>query len=201
MAITNQANTISEVFSSGAMAKSKTGTFTLVERANSATATSGLFTGTMDLGSYVDVGDQQAIAIESVDFVVQAYETDNDVWSGALVAHCASDVTFDMQLSDLNPGGAILPADDNALIAAGTLLVDDTNNMTSLGPDLYPDNFGKLDESRMVVNDQLYLVADASAAPIANDQWAVTVRVRCRIVKLSTKNWMAIAIHSPASDN
>ena len=201
MAITNQANTISEVFSSGAMAKSKTGTFTLVERANSATATSGLFTGTMDLGSYVDVGDQQAIAIESVDFVVQAYETDNDVWSGDLVAHCASDVTFDMQLSDLNPGGAILPADDNALIAAGTLLVDDTNNMTSLGPDLYPDNFGKLDESRMVVNDQLYLVADASAAPIANDQWAVTVRVRCRIVKLSTKDWMAIAIQSTASDN
>ena len=201
MAITNQANTISEVFSSGAMAKSKTGTFTLVERANSATATSGLFTGTMDLGSYVDVGDQQAIAIESVDFVVQAYETDNDVWSGDLVAHCASDVTFDMQLSDLNPGGAILPADDNALIAAGTLLVDDTNNMTSLGHDLYPDNFGKLDESRMVVNDQLYLVADASAAPIANDQWAVTVRVRCRIVKLSTKDWMAIAIQSTASDN
>ena len=201
MAITNQANTISEVFSSGAMAKSKTGTFTLVERANSATATSGLFTGTLDLGSYVDVGDQQAIAIESVDFVVQAYETDNDVWSGDLVAHCASDVTFDMQLSDLNPGGAILPADDNALIAAGTLLVDDTNNMTSLGPDLYPDNFGKLDESRMVVNDQLYLVADASAAPIANDQWAVTVRVRCRIVKLSTKDWMAIAIQSTASDN
>ena len=183
------------------MAKSKTGTFTLVERANSATATSGLFTGTMDLGSYVDVGDQQAIAIESVDFVVQAYETDNDVWSGDLVAHCASDVTFDMQLSDLNPGGAILPADDNALIAAGTLLVDDTNNMTSLGPDLYPDNFGKLDEARMVVNDQLYLVADASAAPIANDQWAVTVRVRCRIVKLSTKDWMAIAIQSTASDN
>ena len=201
MAITNQANTISEVFSSGAMAKSKTGTFTLVERANSATATSGLFTGTMDLGSYVDVGDQQAIAIESVDFVVQAYETDNDVWSGDLVAHCASDVTFDMQLSDLNPGGAILPADDNALIAAGTLLVDDTNNMTSLGPDLYPDNFGKLDESRMVVNDQLYLVADASAAATANDQWAVTVRVRCRIVKLSTKDWMAIAIQSTASDN
>ena len=183
------------------MAKSKTGTFTLVERANSATATSGLFTGTMDLGSYVDVGDQQAIAIESVDFVVQAYETDNDVWSGDLVAHCASDVTFDMQLSDLNPGGAILPADDNALIAAGTLLVDDTNNMTSLGPDLYPDNFGKLDESRMVVNDQLYLVADASAAPIANDQWAVTVRVRCTIVKLATKDWMAIAIQSTASDN
>ena len=75
----------------------KTGSFTLTERINTATATSGLFTGTIDLGAYVDVGDQQAVAIESVDFVVQAYETDNDVWSGDLVAHCASDVTFDMQ--------------------------------------------------------------------------------------------------------
>ena len=183
------------------MAKSKTGSFTLTERINTAAATSGLFTGTIDLGAYVDVGDQQAVAIESVDFVVQAYETDNDVWSGDLAAHCASDVTFDMQLSDLNPGSAIIPADDNNLIAAGTLLIDDTNNMSSLGPDLYPDNFGKLDESRMVVNDQLYLVADASAAATANDQWAVTARIRCRIVKLSTKDWMAIAIQSTASDN
>ena len=183
------------------MAKSKTGTFTLVERANSATATSGLFTGTMDLGAYVDVGDQQAIAIESVDFILQAYETDNDVWSGDLGAHLAADGTWDFQLSDLNPGGAILPADDNSLIASGTMFYDDGNNVGSLGPDLYPDNFGKLDESRMVVNDQLYLVCDASTAATANDQWAVTVRVRCRIVKLSTKDWMAIAIQSTASDN
>ena len=183
------------------MAKSKTGTFTLVERINGATATAGIFSGTLDLGAYVDVGDQQAIAIESVDFIVQAYETDNDVWSGDLPGHSATDVTFDMQLSDLNPGGLILPADDNSLVATGTLLIDDGNNVASLGPDLYPDNFGKLDESRMVVNDSLYLVCDASATALANDQWACTVRVRCRIVKLSTKDWMAIAIQSTASDN
>jgi len=183
------------------MAKSKTGSFTLTERINSATATSGLFTGTIDLGAYVDVGDQQALAIESVDFIVQAYETDNNVISGDLPSHCASDVVFDMQLSDLNPGGAIIYANDSALIAAGTLLIDDSANLASLGPDLYPDNFGKLDESRMVVNDQLYLVADASAAATANDQWAVTARIRCRIVKLSSKDWMAIAIQSTAADN
>ena len=183
------------------MAKSKTGTFTLVERVNSSTATAGRFAGAMDLGAYVDVGDQQAISIESVDFVMQVYETDNDVWSGDIGGHTAADVTFDMQLSDLNPGTAILPADDNSLIAAGTLMYDDTNNISSLGPDLYPDNFGKLDESRMVVNDSLYLVLDASQAATANDQWACTVRVRCRIVKLSTKDWMAIAIQSTASDN
>lgn len=183
------------------MAKSKTGSFTLVERVMSSTATAGVFAGSMDLGAYVDVGDQQAIAIESVDFVVQAYETDNDIWSGDLPSHCAGDVVFDFQLSDLNPNTAILPADDNSLIAAGTLLIDDSNNVASLGPDLYPDNFGKLDESRMVVNDQLYVVMDASAAATANDQWAVTARVRCRIVKLSTKDWMSIAIQSTASDN
>jgi len=183
------------------MATSKTGTFTLVERINSATATSGVFSGTLDLGAYVDVGDQQALAIESVDFIVQSYQTDTGIWSGNLVAFTASDCAWDMQLSDLNPGGAIIPADDNALIASALLMVDDTAGVYSLGPDLYPDNFGKLDESRMVVNDQLYFVADASAAPTANDQWAVTCRIRCRIVKLSTKDWMAIAIQSTASDN
>jgi hypothetical protein len=182
------------------MAKSKTASFTLTERVNSATATSGVFSGTIDLGAYVDVGDQQALAIEQVDFVVQAYETDNDIWSGDLNAHTAGDVVFDMQLSDLNPGAAILPANDNSLIAAGLLSLE-TAGVYSLGPDLYPDNFGKLDESRMVVNDQLYVVMDASAAPTANDQWAVTVRVRCRIVKLSSKDWMAIAIQSTAADN
>jgi len=113
----------------------------------------------------------------------------------------AADTVFDMQLSDLNPGAAIVPADDNNLVAAGTLYIDDSATLASLGPDLYPDNFGKLDESRMIVNDQLYFVIDASQAATANDQWACTVRIRCRIVKLATKDWMAIAIQSTASDN
>ena len=183
------------------MATSKTGSFTLVERATSTTAAGGIYTGTLDLGAYVDVGDQQALAIESVDFIVQAYETDNDVYSGDLAGHTASDCTWDMQLSDLNPGGKVLPADDNSLIASATLNLDESANITSMGPDLYPDNFGKLDEARMVVNDQLYFLFDASAAPTANDQWIVVVRIRCRIVKLSTKDWMAIAIQSTAADN
>jgi len=106
-----------------------------------------------------------------------------------------------MQLSDLNPGSAIIPADSNELIASALLQLDDTAGVYSLGPDLYPDNFGKLDESRMVVNDQLYFVIDASSAPSSGMQWAVTVRVRGRIVKLGTKDWMAIAIASTASDN
>jgi len=183
------------------MAKSKTGSFTLVERVNSGTATSGVFQGTLDLGSIVDVGDQQAFAVESVDFIVQRYVVATDLWSGDLTTGTTADCAFDMQLSDLNPGTAIIPADSNELIASALLQLDDAAGVYSRGPDLYPDNFGKLDESRMVVNDQLYFVIDASAAPIAGVQWAITVRVRGRIVKLGTKDWMSIAIASTASDN
>lgn len=184
-----------------AMAKSKTGTFTLVERVDGPTATAGITQGTIDLGAYVDVGDQQALAIESVDFILQAYDVANDLYHGALQGAASGDTTWDFQLSDLNPGSAIVPADDNSLIASATLMFDDSNNTSSIGPDLYPDNFGKLDESRMVVNDQLYFVMDASTASVANFQWRATVRIRARIVKLSTKDWMAIAIQSTASDN
>jgi len=183
------------------MAKSKTGSFTLVERVNSATAVGGVYQGTLDLGSIVDVGDQQAFAVESVDFIVQRYVPATDIWSGDLTAGIVGDVAFDMQLSDLNPGTAIIPADSNELIASALLQLDDTAGVYSRGPDLYPDNFGKLDESRMVVNDQLYFVIDASDDPAAGMQWAITVRVRGRIVKLGTKDWMAIAIQSTASDN
>ena len=184
------------------MAKSKTGSFTLTERVNSATATAGIYSGTIDLGAYVDVGDQQAIAIESVDFVTQVVSgAALDTYTTDFQTHAAGDVVWDMQLSDLNPGNAILPADDQSLIASGSLFFDDSNNVASLGPDLYPDTFGKLDEARMVVNDQLYFTVDASAASAASTQWTNTVRIRCRIVKLSSKDWMAIAIQSTAADN
>ena len=183
------------------MARSKTGSFTLVERVSGATAAAGIMQGTLDLGSIVDVGDQQAFAVESCDFIVQAYNTSTGVYTGNLHDSTGADVSFDMQLSDLNPGTLIIPADSNELIASALLQLDDTAGVFSLGPDLYPDNFGKLDESRMVVNDQLYFVVAASAAAAAATQWTITVRVRGRIVKLGTKDWMAIAIQSTASDN
>lgn len=185
----------------GDMATSKTGTFTLVERLDGATAAAGITQGTLDLGAYVDVGDQQALAIESVDFILQAYNTSTGVYNTDIQGAIGADGAWDFQLSDLNPGSAILPADDNSLIASAAMFFDDGNNVSSIGPDLFPDTFGKLDEARMVVNDQLYFTMDAATAGSANFQWRATVRIRCRIVKLSTKDWMAIAIQSTASDN
>jgi len=54
----------------------------------------------------------------------------------------------------------------------------------------------------MVVNDTLYLVAGNNlAATSAAEEVYVTVRIRARVVRLGSKDWMAIAIQSTASDN
>jgi len=181
------------------MAKSKTGSFWLTERLE-LTVDAALVEGTIDLGAYVDVGDQQAISIEQVDFIFQR-KNPTGYYSAEVEAVISGNGTVDCQLTDLNPGGRILPADDNSLVASGNLHIDQTNFIVSHMTDFYPDIFGKLDESRMVVNDSLYVASVLNAPVSANETLSVTVRIKSRIVKLSTKDWMAIAIQSTASDN
>jgi len=182
------------------MATSKTGSFWLTEAVTiAAGGTSG--TGTIDLGAYVDVGDQQALSVESVDVIWQIHNTAADVYNSYFVPAWAADNTLDVQLSDLNPSGALQRADSNNLVASAAMQFDDSNNVLSFGPDLYPDTFGKLDESRMIVNDQMYVVAKSAVALATGYALEATVRVKARIVKLSTKDWMAIAIQSTAADN
>jgi hypothetical protein len=182
------------------MAKSKTGSFWLTEEVV-LVAEGSFYQSTMDLGAYVDVGDQQAIAIESVDFITQGYDNVLNHYNNSLAGSISASAAVQFQLSDLNPATNILAASDNSLIASGTLMIDRPNMVESSAADFYPDNFGKLDEARMVVNDSLYLVGEASTTYVANHELRVTCRVKCRIVKLGTKDWMAIAIQSTASDN
>ena len=182
------------------MAKSKTGSFWLTDVAffTAADPSGTVASATMDLGAYVDVGDQQALAIEKVDFIWQRGSS----YAADYVGMLDGNGCLQAQLSDLNPGGAMVRADDNSLIADGALNIDHGNNIGSSSANFYPDNFGKLDESRMVVNDQLYLACLVSSANIdAAQPVYCTVRVKARIVKLATKDWMAIAIQSTAADN
>jgi len=190
---------ISGIVTRGAMATSKTGSFWLTERVE-LTTDATVVQGTIDLGAYVDVGDQQAIAIEQVDFIFQR-KNPTGFYSAEVEAVISANGTVDCQLSDLNPGTLILAADDNSLIASGNLHIDQTNFIVSHMTDFYPDIFGKLDESRMVVNDQIYVTGLINATMSANETLSVTVRIKARIVKLSTKDWMSIAIQSTASDN
>jgi len=181
------------------MARSKTGSFWLTDNVTlAATDPSGSrVSGTIDLGAYVDVGDQQALAIEQVDLI---WQVDAD-FGGALSQMLLGSGALGAQLCDLNPGNAYVRADDHSLIASGALNIDVPNNLGTHVADFYPDNFGKLDESRMVVNDQLYVVAGNDASAIGAADVYLTVRIKCRIVKLGTKDWMAIAIQSTAADN
>jgi len=181
------------------MTKSMTGSFYLTDVAviPPLTGSGSRVQATIDLSAYVNVPTGQAIAIESVDFIYQAggdYGTDA---AGMLAGSGAISV----QLTDLNPGVAFVRGDAQSLIASGGLNIDQPNNVASHTTDLYPDNFGpaSLSEAFLVVNDTLYLTAgpDRSGSSAVVEVF-VTARIRCRVVKLSTKDWMAIAIQSTA---
>jgi len=181
------------------MATSKTGSFWLTEvvQLPAGSLSGDRSQGSLDLGAYVDVGDQQAIAIEQVDFI---WQTGDDLGSDPR-GMMAGNGSLGMQLSDLNPGTVFVRADDNNLIASGSMAIDQVNNIATHASDFYPDTFGKLDESRLVVNDSLYVVAGVDQAATGASINFCTVRIKCRIVKLSQKDWIAIAIQSTASDN
>jgi hypothetical protein len=183
------------------MATAKTGSFYLTESVSipASSADGTRVQASIDLGAYVNVATGQAVAIESVDFVYQNgsnfdYEAANMLAGNGSLA---------LQLTDLNPGTVFVRADDQSLIASGALNIDQTNNIVSHQVDIYPDNFGPsaLSEAFMVVNDSLYLVAGNDGAALQASTLHLTARIKARIVKLGSKDWMAIAIQSTASDN
>lgn len=189
------------------MATAKTGSFYLTETVTlPSTATDGArVQGSIDLGAYVNVATGQAVAVEQVDFIYQA---------GADFSQDASDLvdrsaTLSVQLTDLNPGTLFVRADDQSLIASGALAVCTAastatdGNILSHQADIYPDNFGgtNLSEAFMVVNDTLYLVGGINGNDVGASDVFITARIKCRVAKLSSKDWMAIAIQSTASDN
>lgn len=183
------------------MATAKTGSFYLTETVTipAASASGTRIQGTIDLGAYVNVATGQAVAIESVDFVYQ----NGDAFSQSPKDMLQADGVLSSQLTDLNPGTRFVRADNQSLVASGSLIIDFSNNVVSHEADIYPDNFGPsaLSEAFLVVNDSLYLNAGPNGATTGTADTFLTARIKCRVVKLSNKDWMAIAIQSTASDN
>ena len=175
------------------MAAKKTSMFTLTERLTIDAQNTPTF-ATIDLGSYVDVGDRQALQIHSVDFIFQGTTAETAI-TGAMGGSGICRV----QVTDLNRGGLVF-ANDRALVASGELAYDDGGFLQNT-TDLYPDNFGKgSDDGRYVVNDALYITGRISVLDGPNAA-NVTVRVNASIVTLGAKDFMAIAIQSTAADN
>jgi hypothetical protein len=182
------------------MVSSKTATFTLREVV-SLTAVDTIVQGSLDIGSYISVADSEAFAIEHVDCIWQSYDTANDAYNWNIAGAVAGNAAIGFQLTDQNPNTEFVRGDSTSLIASGSWYFDDANTIASQGPDLFPDNFGKLDQSYYVVNDNLYFNAVLSQSALAANRNLVgTIVIRGRIVKLDKKAWIAKAISSTSND-
>jgi len=149
----------------------------------------------VDLSAYVNVPTGQAVAITSVDFIYQRTSPFGQDADSMLAGNGAISV----QLTDLNHGANLVRADNQSLIASGSLNIDQANNVATHNVDMYPDNFGKNSDAFMVVNDSLFLTGMPSGTTIAvGTDVNVTARIRCEVIKLSQKDWVAIAIQATA---
>ena len=167
--------------------------FTLTERVTISATNTDTF-ATIDLGSYVDVGDRQALQVHSVDYIFQG-TTANDQMPDSLLAGQSVLV----QVTDLNRGGLVF-SNDRALVSSAALFQSGAGDL-NMDTDLYPDNYGKgSDDGRYVVNDALYITARSTGVAVGESINCV-VRVNASIVTLSNKDFMAIAIQSTAADN
>jgi len=85
------------------MATAKTSAFWLTETVE-LTVLDGRVQGTLDLGAYVDIGSSTSVAILECDFILQARDTVNNVFSNSLPAAATGNTQWSIQVMDLNPG-------------------------------------------------------------------------------------------------
>lgn len=143
---------------------------------------------TIPMGSYIDVASKQAVAIIKVDYFAQNTATNS--------RKLGADTFMDYQLTDINRN-SLVAGDDSAVISSGALAYDNTPPSFTNANDLYPDSFGTLSDARMVVNDDIFFGAQSDSAGGTN-QTAI-VRIQAQVVKLSEKDFMALALTSVAS--
>ena len=173
------------------MAKAKTSTFTITESLQTGTSAAN---GSIPIGSLIDVGDAQALEIEAVDYIFMTYDTVNDVYrplSQGLSATNASHIG--VQLTDRNATELIDPADNNLISSAQVFM--DANGGLYEEADMFPDDF-KNETGRFVVNDELYLRVAGDVNFTAGYDLVVCVRIKAKVVKLSTRDWMAISLET-----
>jgi len=178
------------------MAKAMTGTFTITStvQLTQGGGSNNYETQVIPIGSLIDVGDAQALEIESVDYVYL-----NEVAATGLIepihgsAPFNADAGFGCQLTDRNLGTWIDAADNN-LISSSALWYESGGTYGG-GADFFPDDFQKTN-GRFVVNDELYATGFVSLAPVAGAILNISVRIRAKVVKLSTRDWMAISLET-----
>lgn len=169
-------------FPSKLMASAKTSTFYIRENFD---VGSSIATTAMDTSLYVDPVNKQALLIRNVDFIWHNSSTQLPVAASAFQAA--------VQVHD-STLGTLAALDSQHQIASGSLT--GTSSTVSAAQDFFPDRLGMTKgEGRIVVNDTLEIATDASTS-VTN--LAVCVVLECQVVKLSEKDYIALALQSVA---
>ncbi len=169
------------------MSTSLTGTFYLRQDIDvDATPT----ISTMDLSVYVDPVNKQALLIRACDFIWHDKTTYLPLdpgadWQAAIQLH---DTTLGQLASFENPhqvaSGSILSVSGSAIEA---------------NQDFFPDRLGwAKGEGRIIVNDTLEIATDGSAS-VPGDA-SCTVVLECKVVSLSQKDYIALALQTVADN-
>lgn len=170
------------------MARAKTSTFYIREETGVSAGATAL--DTIDLSLYVDPVNKQALLIKSVDFIW------TDSTNYLPIAYTA-DAQLAIQLHDSNLGG-MFSLENQHQVASGSVFYDHTGSIAS-NMDFFPDKLGRAKgEGRIVVNDSLE-VATRGNGGIPNGS-IITVCLECEVVKLSEKDYIALALQTVAEN-
>ncbi len=167
------------------MARIKTSSFYIGVEVNDILTTGT--SSTLDISQYVNAPTGQAVLVEEVQFSWFFEGTSMPLIN-------ANDAQWTAQLKDSTTGELVSPIAED-LVSQSMYIVDGAAGVYS-EDDVMPDVMGyAAGEGRLVISSNLQLTAQGSLA-LANASCAA--RIRCRIVSLDQKDWMALALQSVA---
>ena len=165
------------------MAKAKTSTFFI--RRELSVATTSPNSLTIDTSAYVDPADRQGLMIEEVDYIFSN--------SGNKMPYVLADRAAAVQLLS----GAYTTMQSYAeedLISSGGLVFDAQKGQHN-SADLYPDALAT-QGGRIVVDDNMTLIGKTTTA---SNNLVCAVLIKCKVVTLSNKDYMALALQTVAN--
>jgi hypothetical protein len=145
---------------------------------------------TPDLSMYVDPVNRQALLVRQVDFI---WTDSVNFLPIAFNADCEAAI----QVHDSTLGGMFSLTSAHQ-VASGSLYYDATGILTN-DQDFFPDTMGRsMGGGRIIVNDSLEVCARVDAGIPANS--IVTCVMECEVVKLSEKDYIALALQTVADN-
>lgn len=165
------------------MAKAKTATFFIRRKID--ISGGAPVAQAIDTSAYVDPADRQGLMIEEVDYVFYDASTNLPLLS--------SNKTVAVQLLS-GAYTSLQPYDEEDLISSGGLTFDSQSGSNNAS-DLYPDALAT-PGGRIMVDDTMTIVGDASAA-FSNANVAIVIKAK--VVTLSNKDYMALALQTVAN--